>query len=174
MSDPDFLFETFHLKIPGWSNARLPVLLYRGAIIRLNTDDDLASRFEARFQEHRWPPQWRDGVYTFHHYHSNAHEVLGFAAGAARLRLGGPEGIDVDVKAGDAVLLPAGTGHFQISADAAFLVVGAYPPEQQNFDICRTPADSPLNKRIASLDFPQSDPIYGSNGPVSRLWMRRN
>ena len=125
MSDPDFLFETFHLKMPGWSNARLPVLLYRGAIIRLNTDDDLASRFEARFQEHGWPPQWRDGVYTFHHYHSNAHEVLGFAAGAARLRLGGPEGIDVDVKAGDAVLLPAGTGHFQISADAAVLVVGA-------------------------------------------------
>jgi hypothetical protein len=72
--------ELLHLSRNGWmpNNERLPVLLYRGAF-RSGDEADPAAKFEEAFRRHGWPPQWRNGVYDFHHYHSTAHEVLGFA-----------------------------------------------------------------------------------------------
>src|ERR1700722_21006954 len=73
--------EQLHLKPNGWMpNSPLPVLLYRNA---LPVTGDLASTMERLFTTNGWPPQWRNGVYSFHHFHSTAHEVLGFAAGHA-------------------------------------------------------------------------------------------
>ncbi|OYV39088.1 MAG: hypothetical protein B7Z80_08275 [Rhodospirillales bacterium 20-64-7] len=157
--------HALHLAQPGWSNPSLPVLVYRGAA---GANDPAA--FEALFGRHGWPAAWRNGVYRFHHFHSNAHEALGFAAGSARLRLGGPAGEEVAVAAGDAVLLPAGTGHFLIEASSDFLVVGAYPPDQRNPDLCRIAADAAQAARIAGLEFPQSDPVQGAKGLIQEKW----
>jgi uncharacterized protein YjlB len=150
--------EALHLDTPGWSNPGLPVLLYRGALAETA---DPAAAFEALFGRNGWPAQWRNGVYTFHHYHANAHEVLGFAAGSARLILGGPDGKEVSISAGDAVLLPAGTGHFQVAADPELLVIGAYPPDQQNFDTHRRPASAEATETFNRLPCPATDPITG-------------
>src|SRR5262245_26859502 len=164
--------EILQLTANGWmpNNPRLPVLLYRQAV-RV-TGPDPARAFEDLFQRNGWPPQWRNGVYSFHHYHSTAHETLGFAAGQARLILGGEEGRDVDVGAGDVVVLPAGTGHFRHTASRDFLVVGAYPPGQIA-DLLGGPATLQQLATIAEVPIPASDPVHGEDGPLIGLWSSR-
>jgi uncharacterized protein YjlB len=151
------------------NNPRLPVLIYKSAI---KLDNDPPAAIERTFRDNQWPPQWRDGIYDFHHYHSTAHEVLGIARGRARVILGGESGEEFALEAGDVVVLPAGTGHKRIEGSDDFLVVGGYP-EAQDWDLIR--GDEPKKKaaavaRIARVPFPHSDPVLGADGPLIRLW----
>lgn len=150
-------------------NSRLPVLLYRQVPL---DGADRAAALERLFTDHDWPPQWRYGVYDYHHYHPNAHEVLGVARGQATLRLGGERGQDVTVAAGDVVVLPAGTGHRSLESSKDFLVVGAYPPGQEDFITQR--ADPAAHARalqlIAQVPLPTTDPVTGRDGALPELW----
>ncbi|WCM25901.1 cupin domain-containing protein [Sphingomonas sp. QA11] len=153
--------ERFVLSEHDWvpNNPKLPVLLYRCAV-KVGNCDETAKAFETKFEANGWPPQWRDGIYDFHHYHSTAHEALGVAAGSATLTIGGPGGREIDVAAGDALILPTGTGHCSIKASEDFLVVGAYP-QGQDWDICRKAPSGEARERMAALPIPGADPIEG-------------
>ena len=160
--------EILRLNRNGWmpNNPDLPVLLYRGAF---PVSHDMASAMEAVFEHNGCPPQWRNGVYSFHHYHSTAHEVLGFAGGWGKLVLGGEGGHEVMVHAGDVAVMPAGTGHCRLDASEDFLVVGAYPTGE-TWDICRQAADAARLERMKMVAFPASGPISGRGGALVREW----
>src|SRR5262245_18872215 len=85
----------------------LPLVVYRGVCKGL----DAAAQFERLFAGNGWAGGWRNGIYAYHHFHSTAHEVLGIAAGTAKVRFGGEAGAVVEVRAGDVVVIPAGVSH---------------------------------------------------------------
>ncbi len=149
-------------------NSRLPLLLYRAALPEDVVDPEA---FERLFEMNGWPPAWRASIFTYHHYHSTAHEALGVASGEARLMLGGPNGREFDVVAGDAIVIPAGVGHRRLSSSADFLVVGAYPPGQQ-MDLLRGGAgDRPrADQNISQVPLPRTDPVGGDSGGVVTDW----
>ena len=169
IDDPESGAEALWFAVDGWvpNNRRLPLLLYRKGVSAGGRDP--AAAFEDTFQRNGWPPEWRNGVYGFHHYHSTAHEILGFAAGAARLLLGGPNGLEVTVGPGDCALLPAGTGHCRLEASPDFLVVGGYPPNQ-SWDLRREAISEAAKREMAKVPFPNSDPVLGATGPLLRFW----
>ncbi len=145
------------------NNPDLPVLLYKGAV---PAD---AGAIEARLAANGWPAQWRDGIFAYHHWHAEGHEVLALARGAARVVLGGPGGPELELEAGDVVVLPAGTGHCRVDGGGDLLVVGGYPPGQTG-DIRRDPGTAEERARLRHLPFPASDPVTGPDGPLPRLW----
>jgi uncharacterized protein YjlB len=89
-------------------------VLYRNPI-RLSGKFDPAAVFEELFERNGWGDSWRNGIYDYPHYHSCIHEVLGVARGHARVRFGGAKGRALKLKAGDVVIVPAGTGHERLS-----------------------------------------------------------
>jgi len=164
--------ETFHLAPHGWvpNNERLPVIVYRHALAP--GARDLAQEFSERFEANGWPVQWFDGIFDYHHFHSTAHEVLGVFAGTAELILGGPGGRVLCVHAGDALLLPAGTGHCLLSLAGGFRVAGGYPRGQQ-WDIRREALSLEQRRAMLALPFPASDPLYGAHGPLIERWLAK-
>jgi uncharacterized protein YjlB len=154
------------------NNGKLPMLLYKG-VVRLDGEADPAAVFEELFQASGWGDSWRNGIYPYVHYHSRIHEVLGIARGHARVRFGGDDGKEIEVKAGDVAVLPAGTGHHCLKASKDFLVVGAYPPAG-TYDECTGKPDEHARalKTIPKVAKPKADPVFGRGGPLAELWKR--
>lgn len=147
-------------------NSSLPVLVYHG----VEAAHD-APECEQLFARHGWLGAWRNGIYSFHHFHSTAHEVLGVVAGSATVILGGPDGRTFEVGRGDVLVLPAGTGHCNAGAVSELLVVGAYP-DGMRWDLRRgDPAErEEVLVNIGRVPLPRADPVEGTEGPLTSLW----
>lgn len=151
------------------NHPRWPLLVYPGVVAAATAD--LAAAFEDLFDRNHWPAAWRNGIYPFHHYHCDAHEVLGVYCGEVTAQFGGEDGIVVTARRGDVLVLPAGTGHKKLSSRGALGIVGAYPAGQHP-DMC-TPLLSRLKQStaaIARVALPQRDPLYGVDGPLLAYW----
>lgn len=138
------------------NNPNVPLVIARQVL----TTDCSAEAFEALFRRNEWMPAWRAGIFDFDHYHSTAHEVLGCFSGSASLQFGGGANCRIHVKAGDAIIIPAGVAHRCISADN-FVCVGAYP-KGQSWDTCMgEPSERPeADARIRALGNWTHDPLY--------------
>lgn len=162
--------EMLHFKDDGIiPNSKYPLLHYQKAFAETGADG--AAWLEQHFAKNNWTNSWRNGVYSFHHYHSTSHEVLGIYSGSALLFLGGEKGQKVEVKAGDIIVIPAGTGHKNLGSSQDFGVVGAYP-DGRSWDIMRgQPGDRPkADERIAALPIPDFDPFLGKADGLVKLW----
>lgn len=172
MHQPEPSVESLTLADDGtFPNNALPVLLYRNAIPI--TGYDPALPLEKRFRKNGWGSTWRNGIFDFHHFHATAHEVLGCSQGWVKIQLGGPQGREVTLQAGDVVVLPAGTAHKNLVHGDDYRIVGAYPPDQSP-DMCYgNPGERPQADRdIANVDLPETDPVFGEHGPLRELWNR--
>jgi uncharacterized protein YjlB len=154
------------------NNPQLPLLLYRAGVDVAGVAAPERLLMDT-FSRNHWGKSWQNGIYSYVHYHSAIHEVLGVARGRAKVRFGGEHGEDVDLMAGDVVVLPAGTGHQRIWASPDLLVVGAYPPNGR-YDLCRG-SKAEYTKALAAIPrvpIPKTDPVFGKEGPLTELWRR--
>jgi len=154
------------------NNDNLPLLLYKDV---LNLPKGYpAETIDELFENNNWGGSWVNGIYSFHHYHSTAHEVLGCFSGSAKVQLGGEDGIIQTIGRGDVVVIPAGVSHKNLGSSSDFRVVGAYPFGQSP-DMCRGGSKERLkaDQNIASVKLPEKDPVFGETGPIIDQWIQK-
>ncbi len=152
-------------------NSPYPALVYRNVLPSSGqrASSDLALAFEQLFTQHDWPPAWRAGLYTVHHYHGAAHEVLGIFSGWVHARLGGEGGARVTLHAGDAVLIPAGVAHRNEGQSPDFCAVGAYLKGMRvDMRYGRDEERRVDERRLAGLPAPTPDPVLGCASQSSK------
>jgi uncharacterized protein YjlB len=150
-------------------NSKLPVLLYKKVL-------DLpplfpASYVENLFKSHLWHNSWKSGIFTYHHYHSITHEVLGFYKGETKMQVGGDKGVKLDIEKGDVLIIPAGVAHKNLGQENDVQCVGAYP-EGMSYDMnYGKPGERPMtDNNIAQVPLPDRDPVLGLKGGLQRYW----
>ncbi|WP_456273734.1 cupin domain-containing protein [Bacillus sp. AK031] len=164
--DVDTLYFKESGSIPN--NPDLPVLFYRGAL------KDNPAKAESIFNKNNWRNSWEGGVFDYHHFHSNTHEVLGVATGSATVIVGGESGQKVEVKPGDVLVLPAGTGHKRLNSSEDFKVAGAYPDGMDhNLKTDENNQRTQLFIEIKEVPLPSHDPVYGKGGPLFSAWNQK-
>ncbi|PZF70976.1 cupin domain-containing protein [Taibaiella soli] len=162
--------KTIFLKDDGiFPNSELPVLLYKQAFQIPALFGGIA--LKKLFRKHGWTNNWRHGIYTFNHYHSTAHEVLGVIKGSAHVQLGGPDGVDILLEKGDVLVIPAGVAHRNMGEEKAVICIGGYP-NGRNFDINKgMPGERPgVDQRIAAVPVPDTDPVTGLQDGLPSIW----
>lgn len=95
-------------------------------------------------------------------------------SGRAKLLFGGeknPGKVETEVKAGDAIVVPAGVGHRLLEdIEGGFEMVGSYP-EGCSWDMCYgKEGEEEKAKAVGEVGWFGKDPLYGDDGPV--LWSR--
>jgi uncharacterized protein YjlB len=160
--------ETIPENGPFPNNAHLPVLIYKG-VLEL-PDSDPEKVIERIFEGNKWSNAWVNGIFDYHHFHSNSHEVLGVSSGYCNVMFGGPDSKKFVLQKGDVIIIPAGVAHKNIDSSNDFKCVGAYPGGA-DYDIKKGKPEekAEAQKNINNVPLPEKDPVYGK-GPLQKLW----
>lgn len=191
-------------------NSPHPLLHYTG--LQLSTGASRAAQFYDLFQENGWKIQWiyRYGSTQRSHYHSGVHECMAVLSGTATIRFGVADtsfdmdentygsareegGVEIEAKAGDVFLLPAGTAHktYNTKPDAeftllspgdghhiasenvraalesveldGFTMLGAYPIDGAYWDSMKGGENFGDHDKVWSVKKPTKDPVLGSS-----------
>jgi len=168
--------DTFIIRDDGEylpNNNQLPVIIYHQVFERKTVS---ACQWEDLFKKNHFGNSWRDGIYPFHHYHSTAHEVLGCYAGRARVRLGGDnEQVrrDVELTAGDCVLIPIGVAHKNLDENSDLALVGAYDLDGNDVDMNygkNADERKQAEENMKQVKIPRLDPVLGNQGGLNQYW----
>ena len=149
-----------HGKIP---NNRFPLLVHRAAVPGGGVEAVISV-----FRKNGWSNNWSNpGVYTYPHFHSTTHEVLGCASGSMELNLSVGEGgfSRVKVSQGDVIVIPAGVSHADVGHSDDNMMCGGYV-DGRDWDNVQEAYLSDEDyraacKRIMSLPIPERDPVSG-------------
>lgn len=150
-------------------NNSLPILFYPKVL-------DLPKLFPALsirklFRKNNWTNNWKQGIYTYHHYHSTTHEVLGVCKGETLLQLGGEKGITLFIEKGDVIIIPAGVAHMNLGKENDIICVGGYPNGAEYDMKYGKKGERPAaDENIDSLPLPQTDPVFGKKGGLLKIW----
>jgi len=158
------VLRKYYLKDDGiFPNSKLPVLYYP-AILSLPPVFS-ATFIRNLFRRNGWSNAWKSGIYTFHHYHSNTHEVMGVYKGETTLLLGGEHGIRLVIKRGDVLIIPAGVAHRNLGGESDVKCVGAYPNGiQYDMRYGKTEDRPAADLTIENIPKPEKDPVMGKKG----------
>jgi uncharacterized protein YjlB len=142
-------------------NSRFPLLVHRGGIAGGGADAVIA-----RFRANAWLNNWRyPGIYTYRHFHSTTHEVLGVATGWMEVEVFGAGGTRLRVEPGDVIVMPAGVSHMMVGQSDDVLMVGGYPEGRDWDNMQQDQLTEELRraaaKRIMMLPIPTRDPVTG-------------
>jgi len=150
-------------------NSKFPVLIYKNVL-------DFPLFFDAAyivklFEKNHWTNSWKSGIFTYDHYHSTAHEVIGVYKGKTTLLVGGEKGVAIELTKGDVIVIPAGVAHKNLGNEHDVCCVGAYA-DGAVYDTCTgKKAERPLaDKNITNVRLPDRDPVLGLKGGVEKHW----
>ncbi|KAL5356125.1 hypothetical protein BJX96DRAFT_162212 [Aspergillus floccosus] len=158
-------------------NNPLPALVYRNVLPQLLSSETAQAFCEANQWEKRgeWGPFWDA------HFHPNTHECYAIIQGSSRLVLRRERhdanlgGVEVDVKAGDVVVVPAGVSHRSLTAEGGYRYIGVYPKACLKWrnNWCKGKENMALlEDEISKVIIPSHDPVYGEDGPLPVLWRK--
>ncbi|VGO21390.1 hypothetical protein [Pontiella sulfatireligans] len=151
------------------NNGKLPLVVFQQAL-KLPAGGG-PDQIDALVKANRWGGTWRWGLYTYHHYHSTAHECLCIFRGSVRVQFGGPKGTILEAAAGDVVILPAGLAHKNVGCSSDFQTLGCCPAGQAPDMQYGKPGERPATDQvIAHVPLPLLDPIFGQGGPLAEAW----
>ena len=142
------------------NNEDYPTIIYKSAFH--GTESDGRKQIIAS-NKCKWTSPWLWGIFTYHHYHTKAWELLLCVGGSATIQIGGSLGPATSISQGDLILIPPGVAHKQLDEKNDFALLGSYPSGGKfdaSIDTLRGKPSTEDRERIKMSHVPECDPIF--------------